>query len=221
MRINALYYSKKFQSFLNTFAFIFMICCFILTILLPLPYKGEDTDSYAKDFIVEKNVTDENGDIVYTDKKDKDGNPIPKTEIDKDKSPIGYGITLEPRGEYKGPVIVCCVLIPFLTGIISFLVFKITYLKSIAEVKQEFQENISYNLIDTKTVIDWENQVESFKSGKALRKAEQDYMRKENAIKLIKMEEDIKKRIDKLNKELAEKNETKGIKQNTEKKDII
>lgn len=202
MRINALYYSKKFQSFLNTFAFIFMICCFILTILLPLPYHGEDTTAWVIKPV--DAVLDDQGKLV-----------TPAIEGVR-----GYGITFEPRGDYAPPVIAICVLVPFLTGIISYLIFKITYIKSINEVKQEFQENISFNLIDTKTVIDWENQVESFKSGKALRKAEQDYLRKENAIKLIKMEEDIKKKIDKMNKELVA-NENKGIKQNTEKENIV
>lgn len=41
MRVNQILYSKPFISFVNTMAFILSICCFLLVILLPLPYHRE------------------------------------------------------------------------------------------------------------------------------------------------------------------------------------
>lgn len=41
MRINQITHSKGFISFVNTMSFILSVCCFILVVLLPLPYHQE------------------------------------------------------------------------------------------------------------------------------------------------------------------------------------
>lgn len=41
MRVNQILYSNTFQTFLNSLSFVLTIACFILTILLPLPYHQE------------------------------------------------------------------------------------------------------------------------------------------------------------------------------------
>lgn len=41
MRVNQIIYSNTFQAFLNSMSFALTIMCFILTILLPLPYHQE------------------------------------------------------------------------------------------------------------------------------------------------------------------------------------
>lgn len=41
MRVNQILYSNTFQAFLNSLSFFGAIACFMLTILLPLPYKQE------------------------------------------------------------------------------------------------------------------------------------------------------------------------------------
>lgn len=41
MRVNQILYSNTFQAFLNSISFVLTIVCFILTILLPLPYHQE------------------------------------------------------------------------------------------------------------------------------------------------------------------------------------
>lgn len=156
MRVNQIYFSPKFQSFLNTASFVLMIVCFLLTLLLPMPYEGE---------------------------------------------PAG-AISLQKNPELAPPIIVICVVIPFLLGIIFYLVFRITYIKSIDEVKSEFQENVSFNLIDTETVFKWENQVEEFNASKVLKKAETEKKKQEHILKLKKMEEKLKQEEEKLRKEI-------------------
>lgn len=172
MRVNALYFSPKFQSFLNTSSFVLMIMCFLLTILLPLPYMGEQPG----------------------------------------------GISLQPNPELAPPIIAICVMIPFLIGVIFYLIFKITYQKSIQEVKSEFQENVSFNLIDTKTIFDWENQLEEFSASKVLRKTELEKKKYEQFLKVQKIKE-------KMDKELLEleklKNENNRTNQTTKEKTTI
>lgn len=41
MRINQIIHSNWFQALVNSLSFLFMVACFILTILLPLPYHQE------------------------------------------------------------------------------------------------------------------------------------------------------------------------------------
>lgn len=41
MRVNQIIYSNTFQAFLNSMSFFLTIACFMLTILLPLPYQQE------------------------------------------------------------------------------------------------------------------------------------------------------------------------------------
>lgn len=41
MRVNQILYSNTFQAFLNSLSFFMTIACFMLTILLPLPYQQE------------------------------------------------------------------------------------------------------------------------------------------------------------------------------------
>lgn len=172
MRINQIYFSNWFQSFLNTFSFIMFISCMILTILLPLPYQGEDPG----------------------------------------------GISLQPNPDLAPPIIALCVLVPFLVGMIFYLLFKITYKKSIQEVKNEFQENVSFNLIDTETVFKWENEVESFGAAKALKKAETEKKRQENFLKIQKIQEKVKKEIAELERI---KNENERIINNPKEKTVV
>lgn len=173
MRVNQVYFSKGFQTFINTLAFVLFICCLILTILLPLPYYGE-----------------------------KPG-----------------GISLQPDPTLAPPIIALCVIVPFLCSIIFYLVFKITYKKSIQEVKNEFQENVSFNLIDTETVFKWENQLEEFSANKALKKAETEKARQENFLKIEKTKEKIKKEIAELERLKNETNRQSNP--NTKEKDMV
>lgn len=171
MRVNQVYFSRGFQTFINTFSFVMFICCMILTILLPLPYFGESPG----------------------------------------------GISLQPNPDLAPPIIALCVIVPFLCGIIFYLIFRITYKKSIQEVKNEFQENVSFNLIDSETVFKWENQLEEFTANKALKKAETEKRKQENFLKIEKMKEKIIKEIAELERI---KNETAQSKQsNTHSKE--
>lgn len=59
MRINQLTHSQGFITFINTISFILSICCFILVILLPLPYHRENpgtislcTDPYLAPYVI-------------------------------------------------------------------------------------------------------------------------------------------------------------------------
>lgn len=172
MRVNQVYYSKAFQTFINTFSFVMFICCMLLTILLPLPYRGEQPG----------------------------------------------GISLQPNPQLAPPIIALCVMIPFLCGIIFYLIFRITYRKSIQEVKSEFQENVSFNLIDSETIFKWENQLEEFTASKALKKAETEKKRQENFLKIEKMKEKIIKEIAELEKI---KNETAQSNTNPKEKNMV
>lgn len=170
MRVNQVYFSKGFQTFINTFSFIMFVCCMLLTILLPLPYYGE-----------------------------KPG-----------------GISLQPNPDLAPPIIALCVMVPFLVGIIFYLIFRITYKKSIQEVKNEFQENVSFNLIDSETIFKWETQLEEFTANKALKKAETEKKKQENFLKIEKMKEKIVKEIAELERI---KNETANT--NSKEKNMV
>lgn len=171
MRVNQVYFSKAFQTFINTFSFVMFICCMLLTILLPLPYRGERPG----------------------------------------------GITLQPDPTLAPPIIALCVVVPFLCGIIFYLLFRITYKKSIQEVKNEFQENVSFNLIDSETIFKWENQLEEFTATKALKKAETEKKKQENFLRIQKMKDKIIKEI----AELEKANENTKSNNHTKEKNMV
>lgn len=115
MRINQITHSKGFVSFVNTMSFIFSVCCFILVILLPLPYHREPPGTIS----------------LCTD---------------PDKAPF---------------VIVICVFIPFLSGVIFQLIYKMTYKKSKQELLNELTENVANGFITNETKWNWEFDVEN------------------------------------------------------------
>lgn len=54
MRVNQLLYSNTFQAFLNSLSFFLTIACFMLTILLPLPYHQEQPGGISLESCPEK-----------------------------------------------------------------------------------------------------------------------------------------------------------------------
>ena len=159
MRVNQIFYNPRVQSWINTISFILFVACFLLTILLPLPYHQEKAGA----------------------------------------------ISLEPDPDKAAPIIALAVLIPFLMGIIFFLIFKITYRKSLQEVKNEFQENVAFQLIDNETTFKWEQELEEFKLDKIKRKKELEAKELAHYHKLKKLEEEFllehEERVNKVTKE--------------------
>lgn len=156
MRINQFLHSKGFISFVNGTSFILSLICFILVILLPLPYHREPP-----------------GTISLCN--------------DPEKAPL---------------VIVICVIIPFQSGIIFQLIYKITYKKSKQELLNELTQNVAHGYITNETKYKWEFDVEKHQLDEQEQKALFEKKRKEKFIELKKQEEDIVKRIQHIEMEI-------------------
>lgn len=160
VRVNNLFYSKGFQAFINTISFLFMMCCFALTILLPLPYKQEAPG----------------------------------------------GISLEPDPLLAPPIIALCVVVPFLSGVIFLLIYKITYKKTKMEVLKEFGENVEFDFISNETKHKWELDIEGHVMDRKIRRAELELDKKLKYIELKQKEQEVEIRIEEM---------VKGVKRET------
>lgn len=123
------------------------------------------------------------------------------------KNELPGGISLQPDPNLAPPIIALCVLIPFLLGMNFFLIFKVTYKKSVNEVKKEFQENVTFNLIDTQTVHKWENELTDFGLSKELRKVEAEKRQQEQFINLQKKKAKLQKEMEEIAKQLRQTQE--------------
>lgn len=89
--------------------------------------------------------------------------------------------------------IAICVMVPLLFSIISFLIFKATYKKTLREVQDELDENVRFQFMDSETKFKWEYDLEHFKIAKILKQAENERKKEEIKNKIEKEREKVKK----------------------------
>lgn len=106
------------------------------------------------------------------------------------------GISLEPNPHKAPPIIALAVLVPFLCGVIFYLLYRLTYKKTKAEVLQELDENVEFNFITNETKYAWELELEAHSHSKKERRLEVELKRKENYLKMKQRELELDQRIE-------------------------